>query len=83
MPRSRDSLRSPLSWLVTVHDGTGVVSALPVPGVPEAVVLAVVMRRFWPGLRVSVRRYPRAQALTVLRGARACSRRLVSGGRAA
>jgi hypothetical protein len=75
--------RSPLSWLVTVHNGTEVVSALPVPGVREAVALAVAVRRCWPGLRVSARRYPRAQTLTVLRQGRACARQLVSGGRAA
>ena len=75
--------RSPRNWLVIVHDGAEVVSALPVPGVAEAVALAVVVRRFWPGLQVSVRRYPQAQALTVVRQSRACARHLVSGGRAA
>lgn len=75
--------RSSRSWFVIVHDGVEIASALTVPGVAEAVALAVVVRRFWPGLQVSVRRYPQAQALTVVRQSRACARHLVSGGRAA
>ena len=79
MPRPRSSL----SWLVTVRDGAEVVSAYPCPDLRHAVALAVVVRRFWPGLRVAVRRYPRARALTVVRRSRLCACHLVSGGRAA
>ena len=81
MPRPRSS--TPLSWVVTVRAGADVVSAHPCPDVRHAVLLAGVVRRFWPDLRVAVRRYPRAQALSVIRQGRTCAHPLMSGGRAA
>lgn len=79
-PRSSEAL----NWLVTVRAGGAVVSAWPCPNVRAAIGLAVIVRRFWPGLRVTVRRYPRAYALTLVRAhGRAYARHVVSGGRAA
>jgi hypothetical protein len=79
MPRSRNS--AALRWLVTVCAGAEVVSAYRCPDVRHAVLLAGVVRRFWPGLRVAVRRYP--QPLTVVRHGRVCACHRVSGGRVA
>lgn len=81
MPRPRSS--NLLTWTVTVRNGAEVASAYPCKDLRHAIVLAVVVRRFWPCLQVAVRRYPRAQSLTVIRQARTCARRLVTGGHAA
>jgi hypothetical protein len=57
MPRRRNSAPT---WLVTIRAGAEVVSTCPCPDVRHAVLLAGVVRRFWPDLRVAVRRYPQA-----------------------
>lgn len=50
------------TWTVTVRAGVEVVSTHRLP-LRHAVVLAAVIGRFWPALRVSVRRAPTAERL--------------------
>lgn len=55
MPSPRE--RAPKAWRVTVRDVSGaVVSTYPCQDVLAALALSAVVRQFWPGLRVSVRR---------------------------